>query len=654
MGQAHKKLYVSLIYPALILAAFVAFEQVRQNKFVNYDDPDYVTENRQVQAGMTAESVRWAFTTIHAANWHPVTWLSHMLDCQLFGLSPQWHHLSNLLLHIANSLLLFWILKKMTGAVWASALVAAVFALHPLHVESVAWVAERKDVLSGLFWMLTIAAYIRYAKEPGIGRYALVFVVFALGLMAKPMLVTLPFVLILLDYWPLERFRRRSLVKGDFKESPIWRLVVEKVPLLILVAGSCVITFVAQQNKGAMTVGSSFSLGSRVTNAICSYQGYIVKMFYPSRLAVLYPHPEQAGAMWQVIVSLLVLAVISVGVILGRRRHRYLAAGWLWYLGTLVPVVGLVQVGAQAMADRYTYLPSIGIFIMVVWGVGELLGRHKTGLGVLAGVVLVVLMILTRVQVGRWKDSATLFRYTLEVTEDNYIMHNYYGRALRKQGRLDEAVEEIQKSLGLNPNYHHAYNNLGITLQGQGKFDEAEKEFRKALELKPDFPRAHDNLGIMLAKRGDLDEAIGHFARAIELNPASDSAHNNMAQALYFKGDTAGAIKHYRQSLRLAPGSSSSLIGLSQILATSRKAEFRDGIEAVRLAKKAGELTNYENPEILDVLAAAYAEMGDFAEAVNTAQRAIDLCVSLGKSRLARDITNREQLYRKGEPYRRK
>ena len=375
MERWRDRLHVLLIYVVLALATSIAFEQVRHNEFVHYDDYDYVVENQQVRAGITCQSIVWAFTAFQKDNWHPLTWISHMLDCELFELNPAGHHLSGLLFHVANTLLLFAVLKKMTGAVWASGFVAAAFALHPLHVESVAWVAERKDVLSGFFWMLTMAAYVRYAERPSVGKYLLVVLSLALGLMAKPMLVTLPFVLLLLDFWPLRRLQLRSQdtnqalpeSKSAIKDGYAISLrgsILEKIPLFVLVAASSVITYIAQQSERAMAPMWDLTLGSRLANSFVSYVMYIGKMVYPSRLAILYPHPRGNLPLWQAVVCSLILITISV-VVIRIVRRGYLVVGWLWYMGTLVPVIGLVQVGSQAIADRYTYLPSNGIIVMV-------------------------------------------------------------------------------------------------------------------------------------------------------------------------------------------------------------------------------------------------------------------------------------------------
>jgi tetratricopeptide (TPR) repeat protein len=554
MKQEHNKLYVILICVALALATIIAYEPVRLNRFVNYDDDLYVTENPNVNKGITGESILWAFTTGHSNNWHPLTWLSHMLDCELFGLEPCWHHLSSLLFHLANTLLLFWVLKRMTGAIWQSAFVAAAFALHPLHVESVAWVAERKDVLSGFFWMLTIACYIRYTEQPGIRRYLLVFLVFALGLMAKPMLVTLPFVLLLLDYWPLGRLQWGN--QTDNQRWSVWSLVKEKVPLFILTIASSVITFIVQQKGGAMDVGESYSLGVRISNALVCYVSYLIKTAYPVGLAVLYPHPGDSLPMWQVIVSLLIIVAASVVVIYAGRRWRYLATGWFWYLGTLVPVIGFVQVGAQAMADRYTYLPSIGIFIIAGWGASEVGARWRyrgTVLGVCAGIVLADLLICTRLQVRYWQDNFKLFGHSVAVTENNFLMHDSYGGALFEKGQLDESITQFREALRINPEYLGAKRNIGIVFLKQGKIDESIKVLTEVVNSKGDRPKAHNYLGLAYAEKGELDTAIQHYKEAIRLKPDYVEAIANLGIALKEQGQVTEAIKEWERALLLNP-----------------------------------------------------------------------------------------------------
>jgi Tfp pilus assembly protein PilF len=618
MEQMPKKQHLILLYAALALATFIAYEQVRHNNFVDYDDTVYVSENPQVLRGLTGESISWAFTTRLSANWHPLTWLSHMLDCQLFGANVGWHHLTSLLLHIANTLLLFWVLKKMTDALWPSLFVAAAFALHPLHVESVAWVAERKDVLSGLFWMLTIACYIRYTEQPSIKRYLLVFVVFALGLMAKPMLVTLPFVLLLLDYWPLGRFQFEH--QSKHQKWLAWHLIREKIPLFALVAASSIVTYVVQQSEGAMEIGKSYPLSLRISNAAVSYVVYIGKLIYPRGLAVLYPYPVDGLPAWQPIVSLLILAGVSAGVIYTAKRYRYLAVGWLWYLGTLVPVIGLVQVGDQARADRYTYLPSVGLFIMVAWGAVALAAKlryRKIALGICAGIVLAIFLICTRLQVRYWQNSFTLFERTLSATENNYIMHHNLGLALQSQTRLDEAISHYRQALQLKPDYVKAHNNLGIALQSQSKYDEAIEHVKKAVQLDPNFALARYNLGSMYYEQGRYELAVTHWTKALELNP-------DLADALNL---------------------------LSWILATTKDTKLHNPIEAVKYAQRACESTEYNRPDFLDTLAAAYAAAGRFPEAVETAEKAVALAMALEQKELAINIQKRLELYRAKIPY---
>jgi hypothetical protein len=458
-----------------------------------------------------------------------------MLDCQLFGLNPFWHHLTNLLFHIVNSLLLFWVLKRMTGAVWPSLFVAAAFALHPLHVESVAWVAERKDVLSGFFWMLTIAVYIRYAERPAVGSYLLLVLFFSLALLAKPMVVTLPFVLLLLDYWPLRRLQlgwdaedasRQQTNKSVNKHSQqrnIYRLLWEKVPFFTLSAALSIITFFVQRSAGAIAISDPVPLHIRFINALVSYIGYIVKMVYPASLAVLYPYPKTIRAD----VALLTV-VISVLVVRWGRRRPWLTVGWLWYLVALVPVIGLVQAGSQAMADRYTYLSLIGLFIMVAWGAGELLAKwryRKICLAVSAGLWLTAMLICSRMQLRHWRNSLTLYEHTLAVTQNNYIIHNNLATALGEQGKLDEAISHYRQAVRINPNYANGHNNLGLTLTKQGKFNEAVVHFTEALRIKPDFIGARRNLGYVLERLRRSDKSATPLKKTEQPDHDSTLAH---------------------------------------------------------------------------------------------------------------------------------
>jgi len=458
MDKKSNKYRTLCIYLALVLTTLASYWQVRNCNFVSYDDNLYVTDNPYIQPGLTGEGFLWAFTTNHASNWHPLTWLSHMLDCHLFGTNAGWHHFINLLLHIANTLLLFTVLKQMTAALWRSAFVAALFALHPLHVESVAWIAERKDVLSTLFWLLTMIAYLSYVRHPSIIRYLLAILVFALGLMAKPMLVTLPFVLLLLDYWPLGRLRLR----GDVNRKSWSRPVREKVPFFILSAISSVVTFLVQQKGGAMSRLDWIPLIIRFGNAFVSYVKYIGKMFWPSRLAVLYPYPADMALLWPMM-SALVLLAVSVLVIRLAPKYKYLLVGWLWYLGTLFPVIGLVQVGSQALADRYTYIPLIGLFIIIGWVLPDLLSKwqyRRTTLGISAGIVLVAMLLCTRMQVSHWRNSKFLFEHALNVTKNNNTMHTSYGSVLLDEGRYEQAVAHFNEALRLNPENYLTHNNM--------------------------------------------------------------------------------------------------------------------------------------------------------------------------------------------------
>jgi protein O-mannosyl-transferase len=567
-----KKTRLLMISFFLTIAALAAFWQVAQCDFINYDDSDYVTENRVVQSGVTAGGIRWAFTTYHASNWHPLTWLSHMLDVQLFGLNPKWHHLTNLLLHIVNTLLLFFIFHRMTNALWQSFFVATIFAIHPLHVESVAWVAERKDVLSAFFWMLTTGAYIYYVERPGPARYMAVPVFFALGLMAKPMLVTLPFVLLLLDFWPLQRFQQKAAAPGARKEShepespdqrkgkskkkqagkgagratpltaamPLpagpgfhWTLLRpllwEKIPLFALTALSCIVTYLAQQKGGAVASIEAYPLGARIANAFVSYILYIAKTIWPGNLAVLYPHPG-SWPLWQVLGALFLLAAATFMAILRAKRFPYLAVGWLWYVGTLVPVIGIVQVGGHSMADRYTYIPLIGLFIIAAWGIPELLERwrfRKEALAASSAVIFLGLTAATWAQVGYWRNSITLYDHALEVTSNNQVIYNNRGAAYNDLGNLNQAISDFDKAIEIYPKYDKAYFNRGNALGQRGDFDKAISDFDRAIELNPRYAAAYFNRGNAQGEKGRYDKAISDFDRAIELNPNYAKAYSS-------------------------------------------------------------------------------------------------------------------------------
>ncbi|MGB7921656.1 MAG: tetratricopeptide repeat protein [Pyrinomonadaceae bacterium] len=489
-----------LLASLLVVVTLAAYEPVRSYEFVDYDDDRYVTTNARIQQGLSWNNAAWALTATEVANWHPLTWLSHMMDCQLYGLNPAGHHLTNLLLHLANVIILFLLLQRMTGATWRSWLVAALFAAHPLNIESVAWIAERKNVLSTLFWLLTMWAYMLYARRPGWKPYLLVLGMFVMGLMSKPMLVTLPCVLLLLDYWPLERLTRHTVV----------RLLLEKAPLFLLAAASSAITIKAQRMDGALGA-RTLSLSARLSNALVSYVGYIVKMFWPDRLAVLYPHPGESIPGWRVMGAALALVCVTVLVLRVGRKFPYLPVGWLWYLGTLVPVIGLVQVGQQAMADRYAYVPLIGLFIIIAWGVEDLSRRLPSRRYWLAGAAVALLIALTfatRWQLRYWQNSITLFERALDVTANNEIAHNNLGAVLVRKGRLDEGLAHFYEAVRLYPEYGTARDNIAITLsqkadiiaRDESRWQEAVEMYRQALEWNADRAEARRSLEALLEK----------------------------------------------------------------------------------------------------------------------------------------------------------
>jgi tetratricopeptide (TPR) repeat protein len=632
------KLLIALF---LIVAIVAVFWQVRTHEFLKYDDQVYVTDNPAVKAGLTLKGVVWAFTTMHGANWHPLTWLSHMLDCQLYGLKPGGHHLTSLVFHIASTLLLFLVLRQMTGALWRSGFVAALFAFHPLHVESVAWAAERKDVLSTFFWMLTMWAYVRYVKRPGLNRYLLVLLWFVLGLLSKPMLVTLPFVLLLVDYWPLGRVQfgewsghhrsntHKSKDTGD-QRSIALRLVLEKAPFFVLAGVSSFLTFLAQQKAGAVASSEIRPFSMRIANALVSYVSYIGKMIWPHRLAVFYPYPEVLP-LWQVAGAALLLGCVSFLVILAARRRAYLMVGWLWYLGTLVPVIGLVQVGEQAMADRYTYVPLIGLFIIIAMGVPDILSgwRHRRiVMAIPAGLLLSILMIVTWLQLRYWQNGVTLFEHSLEVTANNSLIQNGLGALLVQQGKDQEAMSHFAEALRINPNSVEAHYNLGVVLSDQGKTQEAMTHFTEALRINPNSVEAHYNLGVTLAQQGKTQEAIAHFTKALQIKPDYADAHNNLGLALADQGKTQEAAGHYTEALRIDPNNAYAHNNLGLILAQQGKNQeaIIHYTEALRIKPDYAEVHNNlgvalaqqgKNQEAIGHFTQALRIKPDYAEAHN-------------------------------------
>ena len=543
----------------LSLLAFAVYRGVLGNDFLNYDDFQYVTDNRHVTSGLSIGNVVWAFTSGYAANWHPVTWLSHMLDVDLFGLDPRGHHLVNLLFHCANTCLLFLILNKITGAVWRSVLVAALFAIHPLHVESVAWVAERKDLLSTLFGMLTILAYTWYVRGGGTWRYLAVFGCFTLGLMSKPMLVSLPFVLLLLDYWPLRRLGIGGGETADehcrVAEKPLLsRLIIEKLPLFALALLSSCITIYVQKAEALHTLEVT-PLSFRIGNALVAYPRYLGKTVWPSDLAVLYPLPASVPLL-QSLSSAILLLLISYAACALSRRRPYLLVGWFWFLVTLVPVIGIVQVGLQSMADRYTYFPLIGIFIMIIWGLSDLAADRPSWRIPLAAAAVVAIggySAVTWRYERAWENSSTLFSHAIEATSDNYYAHYMLGNAFYKDNLIQDALEQYIRVRQLNPDFGDVLVNMGIIYAKQGNQVEAVNLFNSALSLKPGSKHVHYNLAVALQAQGKLEEAMTHYREVLRLDPENIGAHYNLGVTLMDLKRWDEAASHFSEAVRLDP-----------------------------------------------------------------------------------------------------
>jgi Flp pilus assembly protein TadD len=649
-GSRWQKWAVCLLLAVAVLAVF--WPALHCN-FLYYDDQDYVTRNEDVQHGLNWQSIKWALTSAHAANWHPVTWMSHIVDCQLYGVEPLGHHLTSVLLHLVNVLLLFLLLDHLTGALWASAWVAAVFALHPLRVESVVWIAERKDVLSTFFWMLTVGAYVSYADHlrAQISNYkffyALALVFFALGLMSKSMLVTLPFVLLLLDYWPLGRL--------EFGAKFSWRLVVEKIPFFILAAGSSMVTFLVQNHFGVVAALTRFPLSVRLANVPFAYVRYIGKNIWPSGLAPFYPHrplgPLEVGG------SVCLLGAVSL-LALGRRRAQpYLAVGWFWFLGMLVPTIGLVQVSSQAMADRYSYLPSVGLLIMVAWGARDWIGVRflpRAVAGLAGGMAVIACMALTPAQIQHWRNSRSLFTWAAGVTDQNYLAYYNLGCDAMDQGQSPQAILYFSKALSRESDsspwadHSRAYNDLGYCYLREGQITNAVANFEKALKIKPKFPEAYFNMGRAFLTNNQPDVAVDCFQRALALDPGVAEIHYKLANALVQLRRPAQAMAEYAETLRLNPGMDDAANNLAWLLATCSDRSLRDGPRAVKLARQASERSHGQNPVILGTLAAAFAEAGQLSEAVATAQRARQMALAQRNSALAGVLESQLQMYQAG------
>ena len=608
----------------LIAITWAVFGQTFHHQFINYDDPLYVLDNAHVRAGLTWRGITWAFTHVHSQNWHPLTTISHMLDCQLFGVNPGAHHLVNVFWHSAAAVLLFILLARITdgpsrtGGIWLSGFVAAVFAIHPLRVESVAWIAERKDVLSGVFFMLTLLAYTAYTRKQTIARYLTMSILFACGLMSKPMLITTPIVLLLLDYWPLSR-GHRSEVRGQNIPKVRWtKLILEKIPLFALSIGSCVATFWAQ----------NFALGSteflplkwRITNALFSYFEYVRQMCFPVDLIPFYLHPENRLEIWRFVLAVIVVVAVTAIVFVRRRPNPYLIVGWFWYLVMLIPVIGIVQVGLQGHADRYTYLPQIGLDIALVWLIWDLTKswrQQKILLSAAAAIVLLTLSILSWKQTMHWRDTETLWRHTLTVTPDSDVAHAGLGGILFVRGQIEESIDHYERALRLRDGNTAAHFGLGRALAAKQKTDAAIFHFQKALSIQPDYIGASNDLGVLFASKGEIKEAIAAWEQSLSFDPDNADATNNIAW----------------------------------VRATATDADLRDGRQALDLAQRALR-TGGENAVVLRTLAAAQAENGQFAEAIATCQRGEELARRNGDRGMVENLRACTESFRRGQALR--
>jgi tetratricopeptide (TPR) repeat protein len=659
---------------ALIAITWFVFGQTLGHDFVNFDDHVYVYENPRIIQGITLDGVIGVFAHLHARNWHPLTSISHMLDCQLFGLNTGGHHFTNVLLHTIAVLLLFLVFHQMTGAFWQSAFVASLFAIHPLHVESVAWISERKDVLSADFFMLTLLAYLHYARRPSIGRYAIVVSFLGLGLMSKPMLVTLPFVLLLLDYWPLKRTcdqspalrnpRSEIDTRWQVTSGRMFRLVLEKIPLLVLSVFSCAVTLLAQSNTKATDGLDQLPFTWRLSNAVITYVTYVWQMIWPNRLAVFYPHPNDQLLFWQVILAVAFLAACSLLAILFRKRLPYILTGWFWYIGMLVPVIGLIQVGEQARADRYTYLPQIGLYVMIAWAVADFARpcrNHRIALAIAAAAAIAALSVCAFVQTSYWKNSGTLWTHAVTVTSDNDVAHNNLGYLSLRRGELDEAISHFSTALNIragNAASHYNLgralieNNLANALARKGLAGQAIPHYEEAVRLRPDYADAYYNFGTVLFREGKIDEAITEWQKALAIQPYDAEVHTSLGTAFARKGMLREAIAEYQQALKVVPQNRLAMNNLAWLLATSSDASTRDGARAVALAREAIHLSSDVDPNFLRTLAAAFAESGRFSEAVATAEQAMQIATVQGKLGLANILERELSLYRAQSPVR--
>ncbi len=633
-----------LIALLLALTTLVVFLPAGRFSFLNYDDNDYVTDNPHVKTGLTSAGVKWAFTAFHAGNWHPLTWISHMADCTLFGLNPGAHHFVNILFHSANAALLFVLLVRLTGKIWPSALVAALFAWHPLHVESVAWISERKDVLSTFFALLTLLSYAKFARQNCQRSFWLALVFFALGLLAKPMLVTLPFALLLLDFWPLKR-----LSTTHFQRT----ILIEKIPFFALTAISCVITFLAQKNCEAVVSLTDVSLRYRLENAFVAVVNYLLNFFLPVNLSAVYPMPAKIFAQ-QVTLSVAVLALIFLTAWRWRYSRPYFSIGWLWFLGTLVPVIGIVQVGSAAMADRYTYLPSVGFFIAAVFLAADIAAKNKTPKAVVAvavGALLAACIFATEFQLQFWRDSETLFRRAAAVTQNNDVALVNLGVAIELQNRPAEALAIYRQAEKFGRTRCQLHINLGNLLAKLDRHDEALAEFREALRRRPGDAKLQNFIGIELAALGRLNEALSAFNEAEKMDPHYVWPHVEAAKTFFKLGRDAEAVDELRAALRIAPDNFQILTTAAYYLAANENAGARDAKFAIILGSKANLIAGGNQPAVFDALGIACAANGDFTNAQICVENALTLATA-AKMKNLEPLQNRLELFKNRQPWR--
>ena len=670
---------LAAIFVALAGAVWLVFGQTLGHQFVNFDDESYVYANPFISRGLSRQSIAWAFTHIVSHNWHPLTTISHMADCQLFGLKPGGHHFTNVLLHTIAAVLLLIALYRITRALWRSAFVAAIFAIHPLHVESVAWIAERKDVLSAIFFMLTLIAYTAYARKPSIGRYVTISVLFACGLMAKPMLVSAPFVLLLLDYWPLQRVQKQ--------QSLVSKLLIEKVPLLIL-ALPVAVTTVLIQRHGIESVENP-ALPWRIGNAFVSFLIYIRQMVWPFDFAVFYPHLGDRLPLWEIAIASALFVAITAAAVVLRKTRPYFFCGWLWYVGMLLPVIGIIQVGSQAHADRYTYLPEIGLYLAITWAVSDFSQRwpkRQLILGAAAALVLGLAIFRAWDQASFWRDSESVWSHALAVANDNDLAHERlasalldknrpdeaivqaqlalnlwgndasaesdFGVALARRGQPEAALPHFQKALELDPHLSRIHYNIANILWAKGDTEQAKLQYEKQLEINPNFAEAHNHLALVLLREGRVDEASDHLAKALQLKPSYAEAHNNLAIALSQRGRIEDAVAQWEETLSVDPNNLNAHCNLAWVLATSPTSSIRNGTTALQHAERALRLAPESNPRIWRLVAVANAELGHFDAAIEAAEEGLRLAESQNNSALVQTLQSDIVLFRSGSPLR--